>query len=168
MAKTVDSFRFLDLASRKIVKAWMEREPKHDIPWTPLRKPLAECTVALVSSAAIALKDDQPFDQEGERRNPWWGDPSFRIIPRGATESDVRLYHLHIDPQIGEQDLDCVLPLRRLEELSAEGFVGQVAPSHYTFMGYLLKPKEFLERSVPAMIARMRQEGVDVVALVPV
>jgi D-proline reductase (dithiol) PrdB len=168
MAKTVDSFRFLDLASRKIVKAWMAREPKHSIPWTPLRKPLAECTVAFVSSAAIALKNDQPFDQEGERRNPWWGDPSFRIIPRGATEGDLRLYHLHIDPRIGEQDLDCVLPLRRLEELGAEGFVGQAAPSHYAFMGYLLKPKEFLERSVPAMITRMKQEAVDVVALVPV
>jgi D-proline reductase (dithiol) PrdB len=168
MAKTVDSFRFLDVATRTVVKAWISREPKRDIPWTPLRKPLSECKVALVSSAAVARKEDPPFDQEGERRNPWWGDPSFRTIPRGTTERDIRLYHLHIERSFGEQDLDCVLPIRRLEELQAEGVIGGVAPSHYSFMGFLLRPQEFLERSVPAMIARMKQEAVDVVALVPV
>ncbi|MBN1209075.1 MAG: hypothetical protein JXB05_29725 [Myxococcaceae bacterium] len=61
-----------------------------------------------------------------------------------------------------------MLPIRRLEELQAEGVIGGVAPSHYSFMGFLLKPREFLERSVPAMIARLKQEAVDVVALVPV
>ena len=34
---------------------------------TPLRKPLAECTVALISTAGIARRDDVPFDQDGER-----------------------------------------------------------------------------------------------------
>jgi D-proline reductase (dithiol) PrdB len=168
MAKTVDSFRFLDVATRTVVKAWISREPQHDIPWTPLRKPLSECTVALVSSAAIARREDPPFDQERERRNPWWGDPSFRIIPRGTTEQDIRLHHLHIERSFGEQDLDCVLPIRRLEELQSERVIGCVAPSHYSFMGFLLKPREFLERSVPAIITRLKQEAVDVVAIVPV
>jgi hypothetical protein len=45
----------------------------------------------LLSSAGIALKDDQPFDQEGERQNPWWGDPTYRVLPKTATEKDVRL-----------------------------------------------------------------------------
>ena len=87
------------------------------IPFTPLARPLRECTVALVSTAGVARNDDRPFDQEGERRNPWWGDPSFRAIPLGTTEKDVRLYHMHIDPRFGESDLDVVLPMRRLAEL---------------------------------------------------
>jgi hypothetical protein len=35
-------------------------------------------------------------------------------------------------------------------------------------MGYILKEKELLERSAPAMIERMKSEGVDAVLLVPV
>ena len=81
-----------------------------------------------------------PFDQERERRDPWWGDPSSRVIPLGTTERDVRLYHLHIDPRFGEADLDVVLPMRRLTELAQEGLTGQPAPRHYSIMGYILEP----------------------------
>jgi hypothetical protein len=49
-------------------------------------KKLNDCTVPLLSSAGIVLKADRPFDQEGERLNPWWGDPSCRILPAGANE----------------------------------------------------------------------------------
>jgi len=160
----------LDVATRRLVRSWAERDAAQvrEIPWTPLAKPLRECTLALVSSSGIARRDDRPFDQEGERRNPWWGDPSFRVIPRETTTADVRVWHLHVDPSLAESDLDCALPLARLRELEAAGEIGASAPSHYSFMGYILKPRELLERSVPAMIARMRAEGVDAVLLVPV
>ena len=163
----IDSYRFLDFASRQVMKAWAAREEAGVIPFTPLRKPLSECTVALVSTAGVARNDDRPFDQDGERRNPWWGDPSYRLIPRGTRTEDVRLYHLHIDTSFGEADLNCVLPLDRLEELEVAGEIGAVAPTHYSFMGYLLKPEEFLQTSAPKMIERMRSEGVDVALLVP-
>ena len=58
--------------------------------------------------------------------------------------------------------------MARLAEIESEGFVGSSAPSHYSFMGYILKPKELLERSVPTIIRQMKTEGVDVVVLVPV
>lgn len=167
MARTVDSYRFLGFATRKLVKAWIDGESRREIPWTPLRRPLAESTVALVSSAALALAEDRPFDQEGERRDPWWGDPSFRVLPRTATERDVRAYHLHLDNRYVERDLNCALPLARLLELERDGQIGRSAPSHYSFMGYLLKPERLLEESSPAMIERMRNEQVDVVLLAP-
>lgn len=163
----IDSYRFLDFASRKIMKAWAERQEAGVIPFTPLAKPLSECTVALVSTAGVARNDDRPFDQEGERRNPWWGDPSFRVIPLGTTEKDVRLYHMHIDPRFGKADLDVVLPLRRLAELAANGVVGRSAPTHYSMMGFILEPKELVEKTAPAIAERMRAEGVDAAALVP-
>lgn len=165
----IDRNLFLDFLTRKVMKSWMEHEPPPlGIPWTPLRKPLTVCRLALVSSAAVALAGDPPFDQEAERRNPWWGDPSYRLIPRGTRAGDVRLYHLHIDTSFGERDLNCVLPLDRAEELAASGELGQVAPTHYSFMGYLLRPEEFLRTSVAAMIARLRAESVDLALLVPV
>ena len=164
----LDSYRFLDFASRQVMKAWAARQEPGVIPFTPLAKPLHECTVALLSTAGIARNGDTPFDQEGERRNPWWGDPTFRTIPLGTTEKEIKLYHLHIDPRFGEADLDVVLPMRRLAELAALGVVGRPAPTHYSVMGYILEPEELVEKTAPAIAQRMRAEGVDAAALVPV
>lgn len=164
---SIDSYRFLDFASRQVMKAWAGRQDYVDIPFTPLAKPLAESTIALVSTAGIARNDDRPFDQEGERRNPWWGDPSFRVIPLGTTEQDVRLYHMHIDPRFGQADLDVVLPMRRLSELADAGIVGRPAARHYSMMGYILDPTVLINETAPAMADRMREDGVDAVALVP-
>ena len=167
MTTPTDSYRFLDFFSRRLAKAWIAREPQREIPWTPLEKPLSECTVAMISSGGIALRTDAPFDQEGERRNPWWGDPSFRVIPKHATENDIEIYHLHIDPSFGREDLNCLLPLRRLEELEGTGEVGGAAPRHYSFMGYILDPTDLLEKSTPAIIRHLKNDQVDLVLLVP-
>ena len=164
---SIDSYRFLDFATRQVMKAWAARQEPGVIPFAPLPKPLGECTVALVSTAGAARTDDRPFDQERERRDPWWGDPSFRVIPLGTTERDVRLYHMHIDPRFGEADLDVVLPMRRLTELARERVVGLPAPSHYSIMGYILNPGVLVEETAPAIAGRMRAEGVDAAALVP-
>ena len=167
MAKIVDSYRFLDGITKRLIRSWINLESPRDIPWTPLAKPLSDYTVALISTGGIALKTDRPFDQEGERKNPWWGDPSFRIIPKTAKSEDIRVYHMHIDPRLGERDLNCLLPIERLEELAEMRKIGRAAQSHYSFMGYLLDPREFLEKSIPAIIGHLRAEAVDVVVLVP-
>jgi D-proline reductase (dithiol) PrdB len=164
---SIDSYRFLDFATRQVMKAWAARQEPGVVPFTPLAKPLRECTVALVSTAGVARNDDRPFDQERERRDPWWGDPSFRVIPLGTTEQDARIYHMHIDPRFGQEDLDVVLPMRRLTELAADGIVGQAAPGHYSIMGYILDPAVLVEQTAPAIADRMRADGVDAVALVP-
>jgi D-proline reductase (dithiol) PrdB len=169
-AMPIDSYRFLDFATRQIIRAWVEREARSTgpIPWTPVRKPLSSSQVALLSTAAVVLRDDTPFDQEGERRNPWWGDPTHRVIPLGATENDVDLQHLHIDTRFGKEDLDVVLPMRRLEELVREGVVGSAAPSHHSIMGYILRPEVLVTATAPAIARAMKAEGVDAAALVPV
>ena len=43
---SIDSYRFLDFASRQVMKAWAARQKPGIIPFTPLMKPLGECTVA--------------------------------------------------------------------------------------------------------------------------
>jgi D-proline reductase (dithiol) PrdB len=168
LAGRVRSHPFVDGPTRKLVRSWIQREPPPQIPWTPLAKPLADCRVALVSSAGIARHDQPPFDQDLERRDPWWSDQSWRPIPTAITQADVGVYHLHIDPRFGQQDLDCVLPLRRLQELCADHIVGQVAATHYSFMGYILQPRQLLAATAPAIAARMAEEAVDVAVLVPV
>jgi len=164
---SIDSYRFLDFASRQVMKAWAARQKPGVIPFTPLSKPLGECTIALVSTAGVARNDDRPFDQERERRDPWWGDPSFRVIPLGTTERDVRLYHMHIDPRFGEADLDVVLPMRRLAELAGDRLVGAAAARHYSIMGYILEPAVLVEETAPAIAELMSRDRVDAAALVP-
>ncbi len=167
---TIDSFRYLSPTSTAIARMLIARGSGSaaPIPWTPLPCALSNATIALVSTAALSTKGDPPFDTEGERANPWWGDPSYRIIPHTATARDVVASHLHIENAYLLEDLDVALPLRRLDDLVRDGLVGRAAPSHYSFQGYLLDPTEFLARSVPAMIEQMKREAVDAVVFVPV
>lgn len=168
MTQKVDSYRFVDFMTRKVAEGWIAREEPREIPWAPLDRPLEESRVSLISSGGIALKSDQPFDHEVERRDPWRSDPSFRVLPRTATEEDVEIYHLHIDPSFGRRDLNCVLPLQRLAELEASGEIGSVAPRHYSFMGYTLDPTTLLEESTPSMVRLLQEDQVDLVVLVPI
>jgi len=116
----------------------------------------------------VARKTDEPFDQEIERRDPWSSDPSHRVLARATATGDVRVYHLHINTSFAQQDLTCVMPLERLRQLEAQGEIAHSAPSHYSYMGYTLRPDVLLRHTVPGIIGQLRQERVDAVVLVPV
>ena len=45
---------------------------------------------------------------------------------------------------------------------------GAAAATHYSFMGYILQPRQLLASTAPAIAARMAAEAVDVALLVPV
>ncbi len=165
----MDPYRYLPFTSRKIMQAWADREtPPEEVAWTPITKSLSSCRVALVTTAGISARDDFPFDQEGERDDPWWGDPGWRRLPPHLTEDEVHVSHLHIDHAPVEDDLDVVLPLRRLAELADQGIVGEVAAHHYSIMGYVLDARELVEDSAPEIAAELTADEVDLVLLVPV
>jgi D-proline reductase (dithiol) PrdB len=121
-----------------------------------------------VSSAALARNGDRPFDLQIERLDPWFADPSYRLLPGTTGTGDVQICHLHINPAFAEQDLNCVMPLERLTDLVALGELAGSAPSHYSYVGYTLRPERLLRETVPSIVERMRQERVDAVMLVPV
>jgi len=167
-AKVVDSYRFLDGIAKRAMRRWASLSTPGQIPWTPLAKPLSQCSVAIASSAAIALNTDPPFDETIERRDPWFSDPSFRILPRDTASGSVRISHLHINTAFAKEDLNCVIPLQRLKELETLGEIFCSAPSHYAYIGYTLRPEPLLRDSVPGIIRQLRLERVDAVILVPV
>jgi D-proline reductase (dithiol) PrdB len=168
MTKIDDSYRFLDGITKRMMKHWATLGAPRQIPWTPLAKPISQCTASIVSSAAVALKTDRPFDQEIERRDPWFSDPSYRVLPARTATDDARVYHLHINTSFAQQDLNCVMPVQRLSQLEALGEMGRAAPSHYSYGGYTLRPEALLRDTVPSIIGQLRQEQVDAVVLVPV
>jgi len=166
--KRVDGFRFLPPSLKAWVRTFIPDEGfTGDIPWTPLMKPVSQTVLAAVTSAGISLKSDPPFDMEREKREPLWGDRSFRVIPRGATERDIAVNHLHINTRYIEQDLNVMLPLGRLAEFEAEGIIGRLAPTAYSFYGFQWQNTDFLAEAVAPIAARMRAEEVEAVLLTP-
>jgi D-proline reductase (dithiol) PrdB len=165
----VDSWRFLPPRLAKLLQMRLAAEPPAtSIPFTALAKPLDKARVALLSTAGISCPPDLPFDMDGERANPVWGDPSWRRIPAPATEKDIEVNHLHIDTSYIRRDLNVALPLARLAEMAKAGEIGSVAPSHYSVMGFQLDQSAQLRDSAPAIAAAMQSEEVDVALLAPV
>lgn len=142
---------------------------KTPVPWTPLRKPLSECRFSLLSTAGAYVKGKQePFDVEREKREPTWGDPSYRAIPRDVRQEDIGVAHLHINTSDLEADINVALPIHRFRELEASGEIGSLAPTSYSVMGYQQSTDDWRERYGPEIASRMKDEGVDCAFLTPV
>lgn len=168
IAKRVDGFKFLPPGLRAWVKSFIPDEDfQGPIPWTPMSKPLSQITLGLITSAGISLKSDPPFDMEREKREPLWGDRSFRTIPRGTTEKDIDVNHLHINPNWIKQDINVILPLQRMEELEREGVIGRLAPTAYSFYGFQWQNTDFLKEAIEPISILMKREGVEAVLLTP-
>jgi len=166
--KVVDGFRFLPPGLKAWVRTFIpDEEFKGNIPWTPMSKPLSQSTIALVTSAGISLKSDPPFDMERERREPLWGDRSFRMIPRETTEKDIDVNHLHINTTYIKQDINVILPLTRMAEFEKEGVIGRLAATAYSFYGFQWQNNDFLKEAIEPISKNMRLEGVEAVFMSP-
>lgn len=163
----VDSYRWLPRRLQEMYRAW-PAERREPIPWTPLAAPLPELTLGLVTSAGLYVKGHEPpFDTQREVREPTWGDPSYRTIPRNAPREGIGASHMHVNNEFVRRDLNVALPLDHAEEARADGLIGEVADLHYSFMGYQLDTGEWERRYAPEAAERMRADGVDVALLTP-
>jgi D-proline reductase (dithiol) PrdB len=166
--KIVDGFRFLPPGLKAWVRTFIpDGDFKGPIPWTAMSKPLSKVTVALVTSAGISLKSDPPFDMEREKREPIWGDRSYRIIPKGTTQRDIDVNHLHINTTYIKQDMNVILPLTRMAEFEKEGIIGRLAPSAYSFYGFQWQNSDFLKEAIEPISKKMKLEGAEAVLLTP-
>jgi D-proline reductase (dithiol) PrdB len=143
--------------SKTIALPQLKRLSTGAIPWTPLRRPIAEATVAIVTTSGVHLRRDTPFTLSG--------DASFRIIPRDATAADLAISHQAYDRTDALRDINLVFPLERLRELAAEGIIGRVADEHFGF-GLNGSAKELLAPG-RAVGRRLAGAHVDLALLVP-
>jgi D-proline reductase (dithiol) PrdB len=128
--------------------------------FTPLRKPLSEARVAIVTSAALHRPDDQRFDQ---------ADTGFRALDRADRELVMGHWSPNFDHTGFQLDLNVVYPIDRLEELAADGVIGDVAPRHFAFAGN--QPDTVSELRLdtgPACAGELAADAVDIVLLTPV
>src|SRR3954471_13931046 len=91
---------------------WRRIDP---IPWTPLKKPLSQCRVALVSSAGFVLPDQPSFDETVRG-----GDVTFREIPSETPVAQLRETHRSesFDHTGLREDPNLAFPLDRIRELA--------------------------------------------------
>jgi D-proline reductase (dithiol) PrdB len=104
---------------------------------------------------------------EREKREPLWGDRSFRKIPRGTTEKEIDVNHLHINTNLVKQDINVILPLSRMAEFEAEKIIGRLAPTAYSFYGFQWQNNDFLKEAIEPISKHMKAENVDAVLLTP-
>lgn len=170
MPRQVDPWRFTGQFLKRILSSRIPEEPTYEeIPWAPPSKPLSEARVALLSTAGLSMQGDVPFDMDGERERPTWGDPSWRPLRADATSASIEANHLHIDTGYIRRDLNVALPLDRLRELVEAGIVGDMAETHYSIMGFQGADSSVLEdKSAPEIADAMRNQEVDVALLAPV
>jgi D-proline reductase (dithiol) PrdB len=138
-----------------------------DIPFTPLKKPLSECRVTLVTTASILLLDAEGRPLEEPRilgtnevevftaPSDW---PADRIV---STSDDHDRY------QTDMKDVNAFFPITRMQEFLKEGVFGSLSKNFYrTLPNY--SHRKTTEVDGPEILRQCREDNVDVALLTPV
>jgi D-proline reductase (dithiol) PrdB len=127
-------------------------------PWVS-GPPLSQRRVAIVSSAGLVVRGETPFRGR---------DPDYRVVPGDVTPGELLISHISInfDRTGFQEDRNVVFPIDRLNELAAEGAIGSVAQTHYSFMG-ATDPVQ-MEPYAREVAGRLKSDRVDAVILSPV
>jgi D-proline reductase (dithiol) PrdB len=160
MAQTED----LSLSNRLFMKTYRYRS----VDWSPgarLKKPLPESRIALITTAALYLPSQHPFDDDLRG-----GDFSFRELPGDLDVKELRIAHRSsaFDQSGARKDRNLVFPLDRFRELVRTKALGSLNHRHFSFMGSITAPARLIADTAPAVAALLQQDEVDAAFLVPV
>jgi D-proline reductase (dithiol) PrdB len=136
-----------------------------DAPFQPLRKPLAQSRIAIITTAA-------PFDPSKGDQGPgakYNGGAKFHAVYDGDTSKphDLRISHIAYDrAHTSADDSGTWFPLPQLKRFAAAGRIGEVAPR---FFGAPTNRSQrvTIETDGPEILARCQADQIDAVLLVP-
>jgi hypothetical protein len=146
-----------------IERAYVRKNLVPDFEWVDFDRPsprnrlgvaLADAGIGLVSTAGAHLPEQRRMGAGGD----------VRMIP---VEAGILLSHGGYQTDRASRDPEVVFPVRTLERLVRAGFIGSLAPSAISNMGYIPLGERVFERVVPPTIERLRSEEVDLALLVP-
>jgi glycine/betaine/sarcosine/D-proline reductase family selenoprotein B len=159
MARTRDYYRALGYTEPY---RWAHFE---DVPFAPLPKPLRNCRIGLVTTAA--LYDPARGDQgPGARYNAAAKFHRAYAHPIEGTP-DVRISHVTYDrTHTTAEDPNSWFPLAQLKRAAAESRIGAVSPRFYG-APTTRSQRSTIERDAPEILALMRADSVDAAVLVP-
>jgi len=136
-----------------------------DVPFQPLRKPLPQSTVTLITTAA-------PYRAESgvqDASSAYHAAAKFYTVYAGDTarDHDVRITHVAIDfKHTTAEDPGTWFPLPALRRAAAAGRIGRLAP-HFFGAPTNRSHRVTLQTDGPEIVARCKNDGVDAAILVP-
>ena len=128
------------------IKALTEALPGESFETTAFTTPppLADATVAIVTTASLHHPDQDDFEVMTGHWSPNFDGSGFAY------------------------DINTVFPVDRLDELAERGVIGRVADQHLAYAGNQFDLAAIRMDSGPAGAKFLRDQGVDVVLLTPV
>lgn len=135
----------------------------HEVPFASLRRPLSDCSVALLTTAA-------PYDPAKGPQGagaPYNAAAKFYTAYSGDTtlEHDLRISHVGIDRRQQTDDSACWFPLPALRSAAQRGRIGRVAPRFHG-VPTNRSHRHTIEIDCPEVLRRCREDGADVAILV--
>ena len=134
------------------------------IPFARLTKPLAECTVALITTGGVHLTGQPAFDMTDPD-----GDATLREIPGDVGLADLTITHDYYNHSSADRDLNVIFPLEHFRELAQQRVIGGLARRHFGLMGHIEGEhlRHLQEKTAPEIAAKLRADGVDFAFLTP-
>lgn len=136
-----------------------------DVPFAPLKKPLAESVVGIVTTAA-------PYRAHSGDQGPgaaYNGSAKFFSVYSDVTcrEPDLRISHIGYDrAHTSAEDQGSYFPLRALKALAEDGKIKTVAPRFHG-LPTNRSQKTTIEVDSAELVSRCRQDSIDAAILVP-
>ncbi len=135
-----------------------------ETPFAPLRKPLAESRVTLVSTSEIAVRtwDDQRTPLEkGDAANVYTVSSDTPVEDLYSQTVDFDKHATTLD------DVNAYFPITRLHEAAAAGRIAEVAQTLYGLYNAYSQRKT-REVDAPEVLRQCRKEEVDLAIMTPV
>lgn len=135
------------------------------VPCTPLKKPLSQAKVALLTTAGLYVEGQSRFDSRIKL-----GDSSFREIPNTIETQQLKEGHRSsaFDHRAVAADKNIVLPLDRFREMVESGEIGSLNHRHFSVMGAIIGPGDLINKTAPEVAKLLKEDQVDVAFLTPV
>ena len=121
--------------------------------------PLAEATVAIVTSASLHHPEQDDFAPM---------DTGYRVLDGARRDYICGHWSPNFDAVGIAADINTVFPIDRLEELAADGTIGKVSDTHLSYAGNQFDLAGVRMDSGPAGAQLLREHEVDVVLFTPV
>jgi D-proline reductase (dithiol) PrdB len=144
------------------------------LPQAPLSRPLSQSRVALFTTGAVALKDQEPFypadwsydEAVRHARTFLQRDPTLKLIPKATPNDQLRVDHIAYDLRAVRRDINVIFPMEHLRNLEAQGEIGELASNAYSFHGLTNVPR-LRDVFAPEWANQLVQEGVEAAVLTP-
>jgi hypothetical protein len=127
--------------------------------WQPITKAVSESRLALLSSAALRLADQEPFIPRV--------DLSYRKVSSDPNAGEIIIDHHSGIGRVPKQDPEIVFPRTALANLASRGAIGSLSPNYFSFMGGVREQEKIENELAPALAAELAKAQVDLALLVP-